>query len=330
VGRHRALHVDTAPPPGGAGELELRHLQLVLAVADTEDLEAAARRLRLPRATAESRLQRLERDLGPLFDRTAGHLRPTDRGALVVDRARAVVTAMGALERELGDPDGGGRTVRVAAAVLPVETWLPALRDGLPGSSWTVRATGAAAGRAEVAAGRADLFVGLRRVDAERAEPLGAGLVEHAMLLEPSWVRLPTAHPAAARRRVAMADLAGEVWAVLPDRDLEDGLVGACRRAGFEPDVRFHPTEPAMKEQLAATGEAVSLTSPLAGSGPGFVLRPVTDGPVYAWTLVHRAAQEWEVVARAVVPVVRALYREAAATAPGVPDEVRTAGPILA
>lgn len=320
---------DAAPVAWNAGDIDLRHLRIIVALCEHGNLPAAARSLKLTTATAAARLRSAERALGPMFLAGDSVLHPTSRGVVAVRRARAVLESMEALERRLSRADRQPRGIRVATVTLPFELILPMLREELPGIGWTVRAVPSpAAGMASVADADADLFSGMLRIDDRPGIPRRRGLAVREMLHEPAWVRLPAGHRLASREAVVLGDLAEEVWAVLPDPELEAGLVGAARRAGFEPDIRYRPTDPMIRKNLARSGEAISLNSPLTGQGPGTVLRPVIGGPVYAWVLVHRSGAEVGSLVAAVADVVRRGYR-LAATAPGVPEAVRDAGPAL-
>lgn len=97
-------------------------LRFVLAIARTETLSAAARRLRVDQTTVARRLAALEHAAGQkLFLRTGGRLAATEMGGRVTTRAEQVESEMLALERELTGadkmPEG---TVRVTA--VPVLT----------------------------------------------------------------------------------------------------------------------------------------------------------------------------------------------------------------
>jgi DNA-binding transcriptional LysR family regulator len=310
--------------------LDSRHLQLVLAIGEHQDLARAGRSLGLSPTAAAEGLRRSEARLGEVFHHRAGRLEVTPRGRRVLSHVREILASMSALEADLTRHRTAADMMRVAVSILPFEAWLPVMTQRIPGMRWSVVAMPAAEGYAAVAEREADVFCGLRRVDGPaHPDRLPPGLTVLTVLHEPSWVRLPAGHPAASRSEIGLADLGAEVWAVLPDPTLEDGLVSAARRAGFEPDVRFRPTETVMKEELAIAGQAVSLTSPLAGSRPGVVLRPLTDGPVYAWVLAYRTETLRDHVVTVVADVIRTAYAASAQAVPGVPEVVRAHGPVL-
>ncbi|HCU51791.1 MAG TPA: LysR family transcriptional regulator, partial [Micromonosporaceae bacterium] len=75
--------------------LELRHLRVVCAIAETGSVTKAASLLGLAQPALTAQLQRIERTLGgPLFDRDRRGATPTALGELVLARARVVLPAM--------------------------------------------------------------------------------------------------------------------------------------------------------------------------------------------------------------------------------------------
>src|ERR1700712_2136508 len=81
--------------------LELRHLKVVCAIAETGSVTKAASQLGLAQPALTAQLQRIERTLGgPLFDRDRRGARPTALGELVLSRARVLLPAMKGLQDE--------------------------------------------------------------------------------------------------------------------------------------------------------------------------------------------------------------------------------------
>ena len=73
-------------------ELELRHLRLVVAVADAGSIGAAARALGIDQPLVSRQLRRIEGELGTvLFHRAAGGVTLTPAGADFVARARPLL-----------------------------------------------------------------------------------------------------------------------------------------------------------------------------------------------------------------------------------------------
>lgn len=78
--------------------LELRHLQMLCAMADCGSVGRAAGLLGYSQQALSGQLQRIEAHFGqPLFKRTADGVKPTGYGAAIVAQARDVVTRVGAI-----------------------------------------------------------------------------------------------------------------------------------------------------------------------------------------------------------------------------------------
>jgi molybdate transport repressor ModE-like protein len=73
--------------------MEIRDLRVFVAVAEEGSLSAAARRLHMSQPAVTQIIQTLERQLGGrLLDRNHVGASPTERGAVLLDEARALVT----------------------------------------------------------------------------------------------------------------------------------------------------------------------------------------------------------------------------------------------
>src|SRR5690349_7000098 len=81
--------------------LELRHLKVVCAIAETGSVTKAASMLGLAQPALTAQLQRIERTLGgPLFERDRRGATPTALGELVLARAKVVLPAMKGLQED--------------------------------------------------------------------------------------------------------------------------------------------------------------------------------------------------------------------------------------
>ncbi|MFO0554629.1 MAG: LysR family transcriptional regulator [Polyangiaceae bacterium] len=82
--------------------LEIKHLQLVRALADEGGPTRAAPRLHLSQSAVSHQLAELEARLGvKLFDRVRRRLVPTTMGERLVDEARALLTELARVERDV-------------------------------------------------------------------------------------------------------------------------------------------------------------------------------------------------------------------------------------
>ncbi|MEV7974241.1 LysR family transcriptional regulator [Cellulomonas sp. NPDC089187] len=168
------------PPPGPSSRdrIPLAALDLLDAVARHGSLTAAAQALGIAQPSVSAGLRRLERRTGlSLLTRSASGTRLTAEGQAVLDRARRVLAASDALEREVAELRQGDR-VRVAASLSIAEYLVPVWLAGRGPEAAAVELTVANSREvmAAVRDGREDLgFVeGPRVTDGLRERIVGA------------------------------------------------------------------------------------------------------------------------------------------------------------
>jgi DNA-binding transcriptional LysR family regulator len=95
---------------------------------------------------------------------------------------------------------------------------------------------------------------------------------------DPLLAVLPDSHPLASRRRVALADLAADAWALdVPGTYLGELVPRECRLAGFEPRVVGRFSSFGVMLAHVAAGRSVAVLPALAvDPAPGVVALPVT------------------------------------------------------
>jgi DNA-binding transcriptional LysR family regulator len=117
--------------------------------------------------------------------------------------------------------------------------------------------------------------------------------IDRVQLIEdPMFLILPREHPLAHRRRVRLADLAGEAWiGGQPDCECNRLMLRACSAAGYEPRIAFETDDYTAMQGFVAAGVGVSLIAELGLSSvrDDIVIRDLgRDTPVrqiYAATL---------------------------------------------
>lgn len=218
------------------GRLKLRHLVLVVAVADQGSVLRAAEHLRLAQPAVTRSLREVENVLGvELFTRGPRGMTPTMFGDAFVEHARAVLAELRrAGERITGLADGEVGTVTIGTLLAGSNVLLPraiaALKRGRPGITVIVQEATFDAQVPRLLDGEIDLILG-------RLNPIGdlRGLRQITLYSEPVRLVARRGHPARSRPDLGLADLLGYPW-VLPleqtalRRELEqvfraDGLV---------------------------------------------------------------------------------------------------------
>ncbi|MEU3522753.1 LysR family transcriptional regulator [Streptomyces sp. NPDC038707] len=265
-------------------ELEVRHLRLLCAIADTGSLHRAARELGLAQPSLSTQLRRIERALGAqLFVRARTGCRPTPLGLAVLSRARPLVAEFAAIvtdTRAAAARADGGFQLRIGAtASRAIPGWLRLLRARRPGIEPTVQmSVSANALLGMVAAGRLDMaFVHEVEGSPLRVPP---GLCLRVLVeREPQFVTLAADHPAASLSRVRLADLAGDRWMVDSTVDGEwDALCRVLRAAGLRAEMLHGDYLTAYS--LAAIGEVVTVSQPTAPVRPDLAIRPLEGDPI--------------------------------------------------
>lgn len=269
-------------------DLEIRHLKVVCAIAETGSVTKAAALLGLAQPALTAQLQRIERILGgPLFERDRRGARPTALGELVLARARVLLPAMKGLADEAARLAGGDilARYRFGSVNSPI---LGGLVHRLAAEQPEVQVSTYGSWSAEelarmVLGGRLDyLLCGACGDSLPTGEP---GLAWRAVSVDPVFVMLPETHPLAVQPEIALADLAGEQWAVARgDGCFGDCFVAACMRAGFTPRTIYEADSRGCLD-LVDSGEAVGLCQAATRPVAGLVARPLAGAPL-RWRLL--------------------------------------------
>eukprot|EP01031_Cornospumella_fuschlensis_P007030 gene7030-8728_t len=116
-------------PAARAPALNWDDLRIVLAIAESGTLSAAAVQLSLSHPTVSRRLQLIERRLGTrLFDRTPASLQLTSAGQEMCTLGLRLRDDIAALERRIGGRDAGGEEpIRLTAPDAVSEYLLPSV-----------------------------------------------------------------------------------------------------------------------------------------------------------------------------------------------------------
>src|SRR3954447_6011926 len=249
--------------------LDPRRLLTFRAVAREGSFSRAAAALHRSQPAVSHQVAALERELGAaLLVRGRSGATPTPAGELLLAHADALATRLELAGTQMDALMADTRrTLRVGGFPSALATLVPAaaaaLRADEPGLELAVEEATVAELEAAVRAGRLDAALGWQDAAAPRHEP--EGLRRTDLREERMDAALPAPHRLAKRRRIALADLAGETW-MAPERD--GLLVRACRAAGFEPRIAIVTRDPLAARAIAAADLAVSLTPRLLATIP--------------------------------------------------------------
>jgi DNA-binding transcriptional LysR family regulator len=298
--------------------IELRLLRYFAVVAEELHVGHAAARLFISQPALSQQIRALEDQVGlPLFVRHPRGVSLTDAGEVLLAEARAVLAESDRLETTVEELRRG-RTAGLRVGLPPglpsrlLPDLLAGLREREPDARIEVRELTTPEQLAALHDGSLDL--GLVR------EPIeDKGLSRRTLLVEPLGVSLPAGHPLAARERISLPELAGELFVCFPRPwapSLHDVVATALREQDVE--ARFQDSShPSTTEQLVASGLGLTLSAPpwLEGA-EGIVWRPL-DGV----RIEIRTAAAWRTANRS--PLLHALVgllppaaEDAAATPP--------------
>ena len=303
--------------------LELRHLKVVCAIAETGSVTKAASLLGLAQPALTAQLQRIERTLGgPLFERDRRGARPTALGELVLSRARVLLPAMKGLQDEAARLAGAGSDdtmsrYRIGASGGPVVGGMVyRLSEAQPDAQISTHASYYVEELATmVRDGKLDYAqVG---VCGDAIPSADFGLVWQTIAVDGVCVLMPEDNRFAKGNEVDLAELAEEQWAAgTGDGCFADCFAVACARAGFAPR-RVLETDIRGVVDMVESGLAIGLCQPTFRPPAGLTHRPLAGAPlrwrqVLGWHPDSPAAR----VASRLLDMAVAAYQEVVARNP--------------
>ncbi|TDE38162.1 LysR substrate-binding domain-containing protein [Actinomadura sp. 6K520] len=217
------------------GRLKLRHLVLVVAVAEHGSILRAAEHLHLAQPAVTRSLREVEGILGvELFTRGPRGVTPTLFGDAFTEHARAVLAELRrAGERITGLADGEVGTVTIGTLLAGSNVLLPraiaALKEERPGITVIVQEATFDAQVPRLLDGEIDLILGrLNPIDDLR------GLRQITLYGEPVRLVARRGHPARSRPDLGLADLLDYPWVLpLEQTALRSELEQVFRAAGL-------------------------------------------------------------------------------------------------
>ncbi len=273
--------------------MELKQLQLFVAVAEDLHFGRAAERMYIAQPALSQHIRRLERELGvELFDRRGRNVKLTAPGRAFLGEARRVVAQSeraATVARRAGDGSEGVLTLgyypAVAASVVP-EIVQPFL-DHAPGMSIHLIADGPQALNDGLVRGDLDLAVTSGPI-------LRPGMATQVLQHSHLAVVMPVEHPLTEQYEIDLTqleDLPLVTTARTADPQLFDSVVSACHAAGFSARTAHVVKSPELVLPAVVCGLGLGIVpaSVIESWATGSVTsRPIKEGPATDVVLARR------------------------------------------
>lgn len=280
--------------------LEVRHLEVLLAIEDASSISGAARRLGIDQPHVTRQLRRIEQRLGvEVFVRTTKGVKPTAAGMRILTLARRALSVIDDLATNEADrlPGRTRELLRILYYGIPAIAVLDELGDRFP--DLQVRFSTATPDDAydQLRAGSADVFLGVWLPHVDWPNP--AQLAATEILADPTHVYLAGDHPLATAPELRLSDLAAEGWITGVDADSWTMVSEECRLVGgFDPQLSHRVGDETAISTLLSRGQGVMLGSSVAARRAGVVGRPYQGGSPARWMHVYQPGRvDREIVA---------------------------------
>jgi DNA-binding transcriptional LysR family regulator len=267
--------------------LDAVKLATLRAVIAHGSFSAAGEQLTLTQPAVSRQISLLEAQLGTqLVRRTRQGVFATEAGRVLAGHAEAILGRMAAAEEDVaalaGLRQGRVRLGSFFNALVYLSAHLAAvLGEDHPGLVIEDHLVDRAAALRGLAAGELDLAIVFEHAFAPDPAPEGVEL--EPLFDDPPRALLPADHRLARRKRLAVADLAGETWVRPHDGAAAELVDHVIAQAGLHPPIVLagRGDEPVEAQALVAAGKGVAIAHELnVVISDRIVVRPLTDGPV--------------------------------------------------
>jgi DNA-binding transcriptional LysR family regulator len=264
-------------------------MRYVVEVAQQRNFSHAADRLHVAQQALSQQIKSVETQLGvQLFTRTNRGVELTPAGAVFVQEARRVIAAANrAVSRTQAVAKGEAGSIRAAYTLATVYETLPAIVEQMKASHPKLKLD-----LREVFGGDIPQLLSEGSQDAAICPrtTLPEGFARQEVRREPFVAAVSSEHPLARRDAIALEDLADERFELWP-RDMapgfHDAVLGACRGAGFEPQLDEHTAGSTVWGNIAQNRGVGLVVRSLVDQLPrGIVLVALSTQPVLIIDLV--------------------------------------------
>jgi DNA-binding transcriptional LysR family regulator len=241
-------------------------MRVLREVAVRGSFSAAAEALSFTQSAVSQQIAALEREAGTtLVRRSARGVRLTDAGEALVRHAEAIMARLAEAEAELEAIAGlrGGR-LRLASFESAAATLMPpaiaAFASQHPAVELSMSLAEPESSIPRLRSGDIDMAITFESGPGDSED----GIDREHLIEDPMYLALPLEHPLASRRRVRLADLAGEPWvAGTADCECNKLISRACAMAGYQPRIAFETDDYTAMQGFVAAGVGVSLIAEL-------------------------------------------------------------------
>jgi len=215
-------------------QLEIRHLKLVAAIADTGSVTRAGNRLHLTQSALSHQLRDAEEQLGvQLFERGTGKMTITPAGERLVQSARSVLAELERAESDIQKNGASARgLIRMSTQCTTVYHWFPprliAFQRQFPEVEVQLVIEATNNPFEALLEGKLDLAI--------VSEPIRNRKIRYTPLFEDEFVVIvPPGHRLAEKTFLAAEDIAGENILIYPPKEESTILTKVLEPAGIRP-----------------------------------------------------------------------------------------------
>lgn len=278
-----------------AYDMQMRHLECFLAVAEELHFTRAAERLHLSQPPLSRHIKELEEELGvTLFRRTRRNVALTDAGRAYQQRVHSILAQLEQARDEAQRVQRGELgTLTIGFVGALTYEFLPgllrryrarmpkvhlALRDLVPGEQLEALATG----RIDVG------FAGILPDDC------GPEVAHRVLRRDRMVAALPEGHALAKRKTIPLEALAEEPWVVMERKispTYDRFIRRLCADAGFAPRIEHEAARAQAMLGLVAVGLGVTIVPETIARlpAPGVVFRPLKQRLIYEHVVLWQA-----------------------------------------
>ncbi|HWT58654.1 MAG TPA: LysR family transcriptional regulator [Rhizobium sp.] len=243
--------------------MELRHLRYFLAVAEELNFTRAARRVGIGQPPLSNQIRDLENEIGAsLFRRLPSGAELTEAGKAFLPEVRAVLlqaehakhSALRAAQGHHGRLRVGFTSSAVFNPIVPAA--INVFREKYAAVEFSLEEAPTARLLERLDAAELDaVFVRPGRDDPTQAR-------SQLLAEEPMVIAVPSGHPKAQAQALRLDELAEESFVLFPREagaGFFDGIIAACRRAGFDPILGQPAPQITSIASLIAVGLGISI-----------------------------------------------------------------------